>query len=115
MEKKLTAMPTVAGILLLVSAGVKLLGAIGVLAAGLFVAVPSSFAGFPVGWLLVLVFVLLSIAAIAVVIAGGVSSLQRKRWGLALAGSIVAILPFSLLGIAATVLVALSRNEFEDA
>ena len=106
---------TIAGILLLVSAGAKLLGAVGVLAVGLFVPVPSSFAGFPIGWLIVLVFVLLSIAAIAVVIAGGVSSLQRKRWGLALAGSIVAILPFSLLGIAATVLVALSKDEFENA
>ncbi len=44
---------------------------------------------------------------------GGINALQRKNWGLALAGSIVAILSTTLPGIAATVLVALSRKEFE--
>ena len=44
---------------------------------------------------------------------GGINALQRKNWGLALAGSIVAILSTALPGIAATVLVALSRKEFE--
>lgn len=44
---------------------------------------------------------------------GGINALQRKNWGLALAGSIAAILSTTLPGIAATVLVALSRKEFE--
>ena len=44
---------------------------------------------------------------------GGINALQRKNWGLALAGSIVAILSTTLPGIVATVLVALSRKEFE--
>ncbi len=44
---------------------------------------------------------------------GGINALQRKNWGLALAGSIVAIFSTTLPGIAATVLVALSRKEFE--
>ena len=44
---------------------------------------------------------------------GGIYAIQRKSWGLALAGSIVAILLAAPLGIISTVLVALSKNEFE--
>lgn len=46
-------------------------------------------------------------------IVGGVYALQRKKWGLALAGSIAAFFPSWLLGIAAIVLTILSKNEFE--
>lgn len=49
------------------------------------------------------------------ILVGGICALQRKYWGLALAGSIVAVLGFPLLGIPALVLVALSREEFERA
>ena len=45
---------------------------------------------------------------------GGIYAVQRKNWGLALAGSIVAILSSTPLGIASTVLVALAKNEFES-
>jgi hypothetical protein len=55
--------------------------------------------------------VLLVLGIIAVV--GGVNALQRKRWGLALAGGICALLPLqTLLGILAIVFVAISRDEF---
>ena len=43
---------------------------------------------------------------------GGVYAIQRKAWSLALTGSVVAILPIPPLGIVATVLVSLSKNEF---
>ena len=43
---------------------------------------------------------------------GGVYAIQRKTWSLALTGSVVAILSIPPLGIVATVLVSLSRNEF---
>jgi VIT1/CCC1 family predicted Fe2+/Mn2+ transporter len=43
---------------------------------------------------------------------GGISALRRKTWGLALAGSIASIFPCVLLGIAAVILTALSRDEF---
>jgi hypothetical protein len=44
---------------------------------------------------------------------GGISALQRRRWGLALAGGICALLPLhTLLGILAIVFVTLSRDEF---
>ena len=44
---------------------------------------------------------------------GGINSVQRKNWGWALTGSIVAILSSAIFGIASTVLVSLSKNEFE--
>lgn len=46
-------------------------------------------------------------------IAGGICALRRRKWGLALAGAIAVVLPASELGIAALVLVALARDEFE--
>ena len=49
-------------------------------------------------------------------IAGGISALRRRRWGLALTGSICAVIsPGILLGIPAVVLVAISRGEFDHA
>jgi len=50
-----------------------------------------------------------------VAIVGGIFAIQRKLWGLALAGSICAvlILPASLLGVLAVVFVSLARSEFE--
>ena len=44
---------------------------------------------------------------------GGINSVQRKNWGWALTGSIVAIPSSAILGIATTVLVSLSKKEFE--
>ena len=47
-------------------------------------------------------------------IVGGIYALQRKIWGLALAGSIAAFFtPSWVLGVAAIVFTALSKNEFE--
>ena len=54
----------------------------------------------------------LAIIGILAVI-GGIYSLQRKKFGLAVTGSIAAFLPFSLLGLASIILIALSRDEFE--
>src|SRR4030043_2268415 len=46
-------------------------------------------------------------------IVGGIYALRRKSWGMALAGSIAAFFCAAPLGIAAIVLTALSKNEFE--
>ncbi|MBN1153071.1 MAG: hypothetical protein JXA58_07665 [Dehalococcoidia bacterium] len=44
---------------------------------------------------------------------GGISALNRRYWGLALAGGICALLPIqTLLGVLAIVFVAISRDEF---
>ena len=54
-------------------------------------------------------------AAIIAILAitGGICALQRKNWGLALAGSIAAFFQSWLLGIAAIVLIVLSKEEFK--
>jgi hypothetical protein len=44
---------------------------------------------------------------------GGIYAAQRKNWGLALAGSIVAILAVAPFGIVSTILVASSKKEFD--
>ena len=44
---------------------------------------------------------------------GGIYSVQRKNWPWALTGSIVAILSSAIVGIVSTVLISLSKNEFE--
>jgi hypothetical protein len=98
-------MPLIAGILMIVSEGFEFLIVLGLLF--LIPAGPRSapFLGFFTLFLL--------LAVTAVVIAGGIFAILRRRWGWALAGAIIAIFPFSIFGIAATVLVSLSRNEFE--
>jgi len=49
-------------------------------------------------------------------ILGGIFAIQRRRWGLSLAGGICALLipPPFILGILATVFIALSREEFSS-
>lgn len=49
-----------------------------------------------------------------VAIVGGIFAIQRRLWGMALAGSICAVLvlPAFLLGILSVVFVALARSEF---
>jgi hypothetical protein len=58
------------------------------------------------------VFVFPTVAGI-VAIVGGICAIRRKIWWLALVGSIAALLPFWVLGIASLILIALSRDEFE--
>ena len=63
-------------------------------------------------------FLLLRIVAVPIVvlgivaIVGGVYAIQRKMWGLALAGSICATFLGWLLGIPAIIFTALSEKEF---
>ena len=111
MEKQQTAMPIIAGVLVIVSAGFKLLMLLSILAASLVVMVPVSFTFLNPGTLMAIVLVPL-IAIVVLAIIGGIFCLQRKRWGWALAGSILSILPFSILGLVAVILVALSKDEF---
>jgi len=61
---------------------------------------------------LILVFVIPGLILGALSIIGGVFSLKRKYWGLALAGAIAAIFPFFPLGILAIIFVAMGKNEF---
>ncbi len=46
-------------------------------------------------------------------IVGGIHALKRRSWAMALAGAAAAALGMGILGVAALVLTALSRDEFE--
>jgi hypothetical protein len=61
---------------------------------------------------LIILAILLAVSS-SLPLIGGIYAVQRKSWGLALAGSIVAIFSGALLGTISTVLVALSKKEFE--
>jgi len=108
-----TAMPTAAGILSIISGAFKLLAFLILLAFGFFWAVapyrldrvrPEVLFGLAA-------FILLALGVLSII--GGVYCLRRKNFGLSLAGAIAALLPFNLLGIAAVILVAMSKPEFD--
>ena len=106
-----TWMPMVAGILDIIA------GSWGLILALIFIFIGSVIRFvpdvpvylFPIFTALALPLAILGILAIV----GGVYALQRKIWGLALAGSIAAFFPCWILGLTAIVLTALSKNEFE--
>ena len=115
MEK--TSKPTVAGILNIITGVLGLIWAV-MMFIGFFVVsgcwsipemgyIPPFVPGIVLAW--AISHLVLSIVALV----GGVFAVQRKQWGWALAGSIVAIVVFLPLGIASTVLAAQSKNEFE--
>ena len=118
MDKK-TPMPVIAGVLSIVAGSLEIIGA------GAFF-IGSAFTGWsPVGhfgWIpgldiglgIGLTLQLGSLAIGMLAVAGGIVAVQRKRWGWALAGAIGAVLSTFVLGIAALVLTALSRKEFEE-
>ncbi|HEY78288.1 MAG TPA: hypothetical protein G4O09_04165 [Dehalococcoidia bacterium] len=113
--------PTVAGVLNIVAGVSSLLGVLGVIVAIIFVGSgPLFWDSFPglgpltVGFLegvLVITAVFLAVVGILPLL-GGIYAVQRRKWGLALAGSIAAIFGSTPLGIAAVILLALSKDEF---
>ena len=105
--------PTTAGILTIIAGCIGLLIGMG-LAVGLGIAgvLIDMIPGFIGGGLLVLIAVPAIILGV-VAIAGGVYALKRRLWGLALAGSICALIgPWFLLGILAIIFVSLGKREF---
>jgi hypothetical protein len=113
-----TWMPMTAGILDIIAGGFGLIAGLVLLIIG---AVGSNFMAYYVPQIppatLVVIFLCIAVPLIIVAIlaiVGGIYALRRKIWGLALAGSIAAFfIPWAwLLGIAAIVFTALSKNEF---
>ena len=110
--KKRTPMPLIAGILSIIAGGLKLFVVLGIIAFGFFAISPPEITEIgPLTLFLILVIPLGTLVTLA--IAGGIFAIQRKRFGLALTGAIAALLPFSLLGLASIILLAISRDEFE--
>ena len=105
MEK--TWKPTAAGIIAIVA------GALGVIlgiAVAVFGSIGGGFAG--MGWLGAIGAPVIVLGIVAIL--GGIYALRRRIWGLALAGSICALIgPWFILGILAIVFVSLGKREFE--
>ena len=112
-----TALPTVAGIFSIVLGALKFLGFLGLLALRSFIAIANRRGyNFPMefhtGILIIGAIVLIVLGVLSIV--GGVYTLQRRQWGLSLAGAIAAFLPFNLLGLVPIILLALSKREFDS-
>ena len=105
MEK--TWKPPVAGILAIIA------GVLQVIAGTIFATGVLFWGGMVgMGWLSAIFAPLIVFGIIAIL--GGIYALRRKVWGLALAGSICALIgPWFLLGILAIIFVALGKGEFE--
>ena len=113
-----TAMPTAAGILSIISGAGKVIGFLVLLAIGFFAiaAERSGYSSIPAEfqtkWFFIgFAIVLLVFGVISIV--GGVYTLLRRNWGFSLTAAILAFLPFNLLGLAAIILVAMSKREFD--
>jgi uncharacterized BrkB/YihY/UPF0761 family membrane protein len=116
---------TTAGILNIIAGGLNGLGTIGLIIAifafGNYLStvimdfLPPEDAPFimPLIFPMLVAILVLTIAATVFPIIGGVYALQRRRWGWALAGSIIAIFRTSVLGILSTIFVSMAKDEFE--
>lgn len=116
---KKTGKPIIAGILEIVTGIVRLSGGIvalifGSLGDGIMNVLWMGMPGIefvPYRFLVIVAVPVMVLGILA--IAGGVLALQRKGWGWAFTGAIVADLFSWILGLPALVLIALSRDEFQ--
>jgi L-asparagine transporter-like permease len=111
-----TAMPTIAGIFSIVLGALQLLGFFGTLALRPLMTFANqrgyTLREFFPGILIIAAIVLFVLGVLSII--GGVYTLQRRQWGLSLAGAIAAFLPCNLLGLVPIILVALSKREFDS-
>jgi len=105
-------MPLIAGILAIIAGSLKLFAVLGLVAFSFFAIAPPTITRIgPLTLFLGAVIPLVILVALAIV--GGIYAIQRRRFGLALTGAIAALLPFSFLGLASIILLAISKEEFE--
>jgi hypothetical protein len=104
MEK--TWKPTVGGILAIIAGALEVI-------MGLVISAFGSIGWFfGMGWMSAIGAPLIVFGIIAIV--GGIYALKRSIWGLALAGSICALVgPWGLLGLLAIIFVSLGKGEFK--
>ena len=65
-----------------------------------------------IGGVVLIVLAIIFLIAGILSLVGGIFTLQRKGWGLALAGSIFALFPSLILGILAIIFVSVTKKEF---
>jgi len=111
MAGKKTWMPMAAGILDIVSGSFGLIGVCGLTIGGGVMRMIPDMPRFLPPLFMGLAIPLAIVGILAIV--GGIYAMQRKNWGMALAGSIAAFFPSWVLGVTAIVFTALSKNEFE--
>jgi uncharacterized membrane protein YhaH (DUF805 family) len=115
MEK--TAKPTVAGIFMIVSGALGIIGAIlTMIGIGFYTSLMGDMSGYGnaaiVGGVMMFWGIIGIIISLFSVVSGAYC-LKRRLWGLALAGSILSVFQVFFLGIPALILVAVSKQEFE--
>jgi hypothetical protein len=121
---KTTWKPQVAGILSIVGGTIGLMGSFGILIAITAIGAGRHWAGgwtdnwdwqvgnvIPILWAIGIPMFLCSLTSVV----GGIFAVQRKLWGLALAGSITAFFPVWIFGLMATIFTAISKDEFKPA
>jgi len=108
-QKKESAMPVIGGILIILASLIELAGG------GILIAGGTAFFGLSLGssGILVACGVVLAIVGI-VALLGGIFSIQRKHFGLAILGGILSLGGFFILGLIGLILVAVARDEFHD-
>ena len=109
---KRTALPTIAGVINIIIGSINLLGVFGV---GIAIVVISNTAGvdvivIPILWSVIAGLLVLGIPSLI----GGIYSVQRKNWAIALIGSIASFLIWNIIGLIPLILIIISRDEFGD-
>jgi len=107
--KEKTWKPTAAGILCIIAGAIGVLSIMILTLVGLVLGGPG--AEFSIDAPIIKIWILGGIATI-IAIVGGIYALRRRVWGLALAGSICALVGFGIPGILAIIFVILGKGEF---
>jgi hypothetical protein len=114
--------PITAGVLNIVSGGLQALGALVLIIAMIvignwnavdFIEAEDLPFVIPVLQLILGIVLVFAIISAVIPIIGGIYALQRRKWGWALAGSIISIFGNLVLGVLATIFVSLGKEEFE--
>ena len=118
LEIRKTWLPTAAGVLTIISGFTRLFGAIMIFTLGwlgdgifhyLWYGVPG-FGMIPLALLSAVAVVVVILSVLSIV--GGIYAIMRRRWSLALTGSICSALLSWFLGVPAIILTVLSKDEF---